>query len=247
MAAIAGLGGVAGKVLKQIKGNPAFRPRGPALAAAHAFALGLLVGMGACLVLFSGGGLGVVPLGLYLLALGTFHALEYSLTALFHPDTLSVDSFLINHSKAFWTAMGASWLEFVLELWLAPWLKALWPVTLLGFAVVVAGQALRTYAMWSAGVSFTHLVAYEKRDEHVLVTSGIYSICRHPSYVGFFYWSIATQVVLVNPVCIIGFAVASWFFFADRIPDEEEQLIEFFHEDYIKFRKTVPSGIPFIA
>ncbi len=38
----------------------------------------------------------------------------------------------------------------------------------------------------------------KKRDDHVLVTHGIYQYIRHPAYFGFFYWSIATQVVLVS-------------------------------------------------
>lgn len=37
-------------------------------------------------------------------------------------------------------------------------------------------------------------VQCEKNAGHVLVTHGVYSIFRHPSYVGWFYWSIGTQV-----------------------------------------------------
>ena len=38
----------------------------------------------------------------------------------------------------------------------------------------------------------THFVVRE--DGHYLVKSGVYAWFRHPSYVGWFYWSIATQV-----------------------------------------------------
>lgn len=100
--------------------------------------------------------------------------------------------------------------------------------------------------MFTAGHNFTHLIQYRKRDDHQLVQSGIYSLFRHPSYVGWFWWSIGTQVVLVNPVCAIGYAVASWKFFNDRICDEEISLINFFGEDYVAYQRSVPTGIPFI-
>jgi len=67
----------------------------------------------------------------------------------------------------------------------------------------------------------SHLLHCEqdtKADDHTLVTSGIYSIWRHPSYFGWFWWSVFTQVVLANPISIIGYTLASWYFFADRIP-----------------------------
>lgn len=37
-------------------------------------------------------------------------------------------------------------------------------------------------------------LAYSKRPGHELVTSGIYSWSRHPSYAGFFWWAVGTQV-----------------------------------------------------
>lgn len=44
------------------------------------------------------------------------------------------------------------------------------------------------------------------------------SYFRHPSYFGFFIWSIGTQVLLINPVCTVGYTVVTWRFFRDRIP-----------------------------
>lgn len=40
---------------------------------------------------------------------------------------------------------------------------------------------------------------------------------RHPSYVGFFYWAIATQLVLGNVVSTLAFAVVLGRFFSARI------------------------------
>lgn len=44
---------------------------------------------------------------------------------------------------------------------------------------------------------------------------------RHPAYFGWFWWSIGTQMLLCNPVCIVVYAAASWRFFSQRIPFEE--------------------------
>ena len=48
--------------------------------------------------------------------------------------------------------------------------------------------------MFTAGSNFNHVVQNEKSETHTLVTSGVYAWFRHPSYVGWFYWSIGTQV-----------------------------------------------------
>lgn len=39
---------------------------------------------------------------------------------------------------------------------------------------------------------------------------------RHPSYAGFFYWALGTQMMLQNPVSFIGFAILLWRFFYQR-------------------------------
>ncbi|CAG2182503.1 unnamed protein product, partial [Oppiella nova] len=93
---------------------------------------------------------------------------------------------------------------------------------------------------------------------HVLVTHGIYAFCRHPSYVGWFYWSIGTQVshrfpdtyadiILMNPICCVGYAVMSWIFFRDRIYHEEITLLNFFGDEYLKYKQRVGTGLPFIT
>lgn len=53
--------------------------------------------------------------------------------------------------------------------------------------------------------------------------------------------------MLCNPVCIIGYTLASWRFFRERIEEEEISLIHFFGEDYIQYKRKVASGLPFIG
>merc|ERR1719229_943894 len=97
---------------------------------------------------------------------------------------------------------------------------------------------MRSLAEFTAGANFTHLVAVEKKNEHQLITHGVYSISRHPSYCAYFYWAIGTQMLLGNPLCSIGYALVTWKFFSARIQYEEYFLNKFFQNDYEKYKQT---------
>ena len=74
--------------------------------------------------------------------------------------------------------------------------------------------------MVQAGSNFNHLVQVKRKEGHVLVTHGIYAGLRHPSYFGFWWWGLGTQVVLGNWICLVGYAVVLWRFFSGRIESE---------------------------
>jgi protein-S-isoprenylcysteine O-methyltransferase len=74
--------------------------------------------------------------------------------------------------------------------------------------------------MIHASRSFSHIVKVVKHDDHVLITDGVYRFFRHPSYVGFFYWALATQLLLGNVASTVAFALVLGRFFHDRIIGE---------------------------
>lgn len=185
--------------------------------------------------------------GYYTMALSFFHMSEYVVTSIFNSHTLSIDSFLLNHSPEYCVAAVASWVEFWIEYYFFSQFKCIHVVCVLGAVLVAGGEILRKLAMFTAGSNFTHTVQFRKRQGHQLVTQGVYSFFRHPSYVGWFYWSTGTQILLCNPICLVGYTIASWKFFEDRIHEEEVFLITFFGEDYVKYKKKVGTGIPFIS
>ncbi|PQE10758.1 prenyl cysteine carboxyl methyltransferase Ste14 protein [Rutstroemia sp. NJR-2017a BBW] len=119
------------------------------------------------------------------------------------------------------------------------------PILLLGFLLILLGQTIRTMAMMEAGTNFNHIVQYTKARTHSLVTSGIYGYLRHPSYFGFFWWGLGTQMVLGNPICFVGYTVALWRFFNRRIKGEEALLVKFFGDEYVDYRQRTVVGIPF--
>uniref|UniRef100_A0A8B9T0J7 Protein-S-isoprenylcysteine O-methyltransferase n=1 Tax=Anas platyrhynchos TaxID=8839 RepID=A0A8B9T0J7_ANAPL len=187
-----------------------------------------------CGLLLSAGRSAWRHFGWYMCSLSLFHYSEYLVTAINNPRSLSLDSFLLNHSFEYNLAALSSWVEFTLEKLLVPEMKQITWLSTVGLLMVIFGDCLRKAAMLT------------KSDTHTLVTSGVYGWFRHPSYVGWFYWSIGTQVLLCNPICVVGYTLASWRFFRERIEEEEITLIHFFGEEYLEYKRKVPSGLPFI-
>ena len=181
----------------------------------------------------------------YIAALSIFHLLEFFITCLYNPTQASCESFLINHSKAYTAAILVASTEFWTRFWLHP-SSSTWQ--LIGALVVVTAQCIRTLAMATCGESFHHFIQTKKRDNHILIKEGIYHYLRHPSYVGFFYYSIGTQVALGNVFSTLAFGLAGWAFFSKRIPYEERSLIKHFgYEEYYMYAQATYMGIPFIS
>ena len=187
--------------------------------------------------------------GWYIILMSTFHYFEFLTTAFTNPANLSVDSYLLNHSMQYGFAALASWVEYSAELWLYPTMKLfnIFGITGFGVFICILGDALRKTAMFHAGRSFNHIVQGTKSEEHELVTHGVFSFVRHPSYLGWFLFSLGTQLILCNPLCFTVYGIVSWRFFADRIYIEEYILRQFFGDEYSAYQESVPhTGIPFI-
>lgn len=136
----------------------------------------------------------------------------------------------------------------VTSVWFPEWQAKFSPAWLqgFGFALIIIGQIFRSLAMATAGTNFNHKVQRKRAIGHQLVTTGIYGVLRHPSYFGFFWWAIGTQLLVGNAVCLAGYAFVLWRFFSRRIQGEELYLVGFFGDEYVQFRKRTKVGIPFI-
>ncbi|RYP55239.1 hypothetical protein DL769_010208 [Monosporascus sp. CRB-8-3] len=186
-------------------------------------------------------------------ALSTFHFLEFWTTAKYNTPAATISAFLLTANwPAYAIAHTAASLECLLTKLLFPtWSWA--PVyidhimLLLGLILVFGGQFIRSTAMIQAGQSFNHIVQHRKRDSHSLVTTGIYATLRHPAYFGFFWWGLGTQLVLGNIVCLVAYTIVLWKFFSARVKHEEAYLVRFFGDDYVEYKKKVPTMMPFIG
>jgi protein-S-isoprenylcysteine O-methyltransferase len=152
--------------------------------------------------------------------LSVFHFLEFWVTAEYNTPTANISSFLLTNGSHYRTAHTIAFFEALITSYFFPsWQSRVNPppVVILGIAMVVVGQAVRSFAMVQAGTNFNHLVQSKKREDHELVTTGLYGIFRHPSYFGFFWWGLGTQVVLGNCISLFGYAGVLWYFFKTRI------------------------------
>lgn len=142
------------------------------------------------------------------------------------------------------------------------WILEITPILYsLGVLVIVSGQVLRTLAMWTASVHFSHQIRTERVQQHRLITTGIYrqvqfqtndllstertnySHLRHPSYTGFILFALGTQILLQNAISFFLFCFMLRAFFQDRVEHEESLLIAFFGNDYRNYMKRTWRGI----
>lgn len=175
-----------------------------------------------------------------------FHLLEFLVTALCNCEEVDDDSFILTDPELFYVYIAAV-LEAATKSLSFPYLpKLTFTWFALGLVTVVLGQFCRSLAMYTAGASFHHHIQREASEKRPLVTRGIYSVMRHPSYFGYFWWFVGSQVLLQNPV--VGFLGAYKLikFFKDRISYEEEFLVAFFGPEYVEYRRNTSTKIPFI-
>ncbi|CAG9318825.1 ICMT [Blepharisma stoltei] len=187
-----------------------------------------------------------ISLKLYLLSLCIFHVSEFLTQSYFHPQSAKFSTYLLNHSREYELAIIISFIEHAIKLAIPfPEMFYNWLALCIGIFVVVIGHFFRIGAEINAGSNFTHLIQNSKKETHTLVTSGFYKICRHPSYLGWFLWSVGTQIMLGNIICSIGFFITSRQFFSGRIYYEEYTLLEFFGTEYLSYSKKTSQFMPF--
>ena len=200
----------------------------------------------------------------FVAVLALFHFLEFDMTARYNPPDAKVSSFLLfNNGWAYNVAHSTATCEILLRYWLVrrgtfdtaltdplqPY-SAAFNVTAfapaLGLFLVIIGQLFRSLAMCQAGTSFNHVVQSVRKEDHQLVTTGVYSFSRHPAYFGFYWWALGTQLLLGNVVCLVAYAVVLWKFFGHRVKHEEKHLRSFFGEAYESYSERVSVWLPFI-
>lgn len=223
--------------------------------AARAFCLGgalaACILAGAATALFTGSPLWRLPF--FWGTLSLFHFLEFWTTAAYNTPVADVSSFLLTANwPAYPIAHTAASLECLLTNYF--WPDRAWAppgaghaLVALGIVLVVGGQAIRAGAMIQCGESFNHIVQHSKKSSHALITTGLYSVFRHPAYFAFFWWAVGTQLVLGNLVCFFAYSLVMWRFFYGRIANEELFLTKFFGDEYVQHQKNTGIWIPFVG
>jgi len=129
--------------------------------------------------------------------------------------------------------------------WLSFFLPLLWVATpALAFAdyplrpiPLVAGILCLTLGLWIFHRSHADLgtnwsITLEVREDHRLVTEGIYRRVRHPMYLSLLLYSVGQALALPNRVAGPSYLVAMALLFALRVGPEERMMREEFGADY---------------
>lgn len=187
----------------------------------------------------------LTPLKVYTLFTSSFYMLEFLTTAYFNPGAVDSDSFILNDLDIHFVSAAAV-LEYVVRAYCLTDRRS--PVVFtIGIIITVSGQCIRTLAMITALDLFNHQVQRERQEDHRLVTTGVYSLVRHPSYTGFFFWFVGLQLMAHNFLVGCAGAFVLYRFFSKRIAYEEFYLTNFFGQKYTEYKRHTLSGIPFVA
>ena len=92
--------------------------------------------------------------------------------------------------------------------------------------------------MWS--------VSLQLKQDHKLITSGIYRRLRHPMYTAFWLMALAQALLLPNwiagPAGLVGFG----FLFFSRVGPEERLMEKAFGQEYRDYKARTKRVLPFI-
>lgn len=149
-----------------------------------------------------------------------------------------------------WWVIGTVWGTVVIGLQVAYWVPGTairtgrTAVFVLGLVLMIAGMALRWYAIRVLGVSFTCEVS--TRPGQVVVESGPYRRVRHPSYTGGLLTLLGVLVCCVNWASLAALVVGIAGY-AYRIRIEEQALAKDLGPAYQDYMRRTKRLIPFLV
>ena len=118
-------------------------------------------------------------------------------------------------------------------------------------ALTYLGTAVEVVCLWlfyrthhDLGQNWS--VSLDLRERHTLVTTGVYSLVRHPMYAGFWLMALGQALLLPNwvagPAGLIGFGIL----FFGRVGREEAMMIEAFGDDYRAYMRRTARVVPWL-
>jgi len=112
----------------------------------------------------------------------------------------------------------------------------------IGLALIVAGTVIRWIAILTLRRLFT--VSVTIREGHQLIRYGIYSIVRHPAYIGWIVSYIGIGLAIRNWLSLTAILIATIIGFGYRIRVEEHALTARFGEEYSDYAARTKRLIP---
>lgn len=117
------------------------------------------------------------------------------------------------------------------------------PLFLCGLVFAAIGAAIRWLAAHQLGQSFSHEIRI--REDHRLISSGLYARVRHPAYSGTLFVLVGMSLMLGSYVGLILFPLAL-LAILKRVEIEECVLIEAFQGDYEDYQARTHKLLPWV-
>ena len=112
----------------------------------------------------------------------------------------------------------------------------------LGVVILVAGLYIFWRAHTDLGVNWSP--SLEIREQHELITRGIYAIIRHPMYTSQWLWVIAQPLLLQNWIAGVLNIPFFFMFYSLRVKAEENLMLERFGDQYRSYMEKVGGVFP---
>jgi protein-S-isoprenylcysteine O-methyltransferase Ste14 len=114
----------------------------------------------------------------------------------------------------------------------------------LGLALMVAGLALRIWAMRVLGEYYTRTLRTAERQ--TLIDRGPYGVVRHPGYLGVLMLWVGAGLATANWIATMLIALVMFVAYRYRIQYEEQMLAATFGEEYRQYAGRTRRLIPFL-
>ena len=129
-----------------------------------------------------------------------------------------------------------------------PWLyRQLWPSSLLSFcigaAITVSGLLFAVWARHHLASNWSSAVTIKQ--DHELITTGPYSVARHPIYTGILTGFLGTAIALSQVRGIIGFVLV-FIVLWTKLRKEEKWMRSQFGETYATYAQRTAALVPYL-
>ena len=109
------------------------------------------------------------------------------------------------------------------------------------FAIAALGMFQLTHRALGRNWS----ISLDVRENHQLVTNGVYAKVRHPMYSAFWLWAVAQALLLPNWVAGFAGLVGFGILFFGRVAREERMMLEIFGDSYRAYMARTGRVFPF--
>jgi protein-S-isoprenylcysteine O-methyltransferase Ste14 len=118
------------------------------------------------------------------------------------------------------------------------------PVWIRWIGVVLFAAA--SYLLWlthrAMGRNWTPTLGF--REDHALITDGVFKYIRHPMYAAHLLWAIAQPLILANWIAGFSFLIPQIIQYWLRIGAEEQMMLDQFGEQYREYMKKTGRFLP---